>query len=133
MKLTHILFDLDNTLYPASTGIFPEIARRMTAFVAEFFSCDTTRAETIRREYARRFGTTLGGLLAVGGLQDPELFLERVHPENVADYIPKNAALGKMLAALPYSKAVLTNSPREHAERVLERLEIRSFFPHVFD
>jgi len=41
--------------------------------------------------------------------------------------------LVKMLSELPVPKSVFTNSPMEHTLRVLDFLEIRDQFEHIFD
>jgi len=133
MQINYLLLDLDNTLYNASTGLFEEISRRMTAFVAGFFKIPADKAASLRMEYSNRYGTTLGGLLAEGGLLDPEQFIHDVHPTGVDQYIPEDPALGPMLESIPLPKAILTNSPSEHADRVLARLGIRDCFEHIFD
>jgi len=133
MQISYLLIDLDNTLYNASTGLFDEISRRMTAFVAGFFKIPADKATALRKEYSHRYGTTLGGLLAEGGLADPERFIREVHPTEVDQYVPENPALKPMLESISLPKAILTNSPSEHADRVLARLGIRDSFEHVFD
>lgn len=133
MGLTQLLFDLDNTLYDASSGLFGEIARRMTDFVARYLSVDHDTAQRRRRIFAEKYGTTLGGLIAECGFDDPEAFMDFVHPQNVGDYIERNPGLRKMLDELPIEKSIFTNSPLEHAQRVLGHLDIRRCFGAVFD
>jgi putative hydrolase of the HAD superfamily len=133
MKLSHILFDVDNTLYNASNGLFDEMARRMILFLARYFSISEEEARALRTTYGARYGTTLGGLVIEGGLADPEVYIREVHPENVEDYIQKDSALRPMLVSLPYPKSIFTNSPKEHALRILEHLEIADCFEEVFD
>ena len=50
-RLSHVrnwIFDLDNTLYPASADLFAHIDRRMTAFIAELLSVDLVEAHRIQ-------------------------------------------------------------------------------------
>jgi putative hydrolase of the HAD superfamily len=133
MKLHHILFDLDDTLYRSSSGMFPEIRRRMTAFVAGFLGLSEQEANAKRREYAARFGTTLGGLVQSAGLADPEIFLEEVHPVDVRAYITPDPGLRPLLSGIDCPKSVFTNSPREHAQRVLDVLGISDCFREIYD
>src|SRR3546814_14052321 len=65
--LAHIhtwIFDLDNTLYPASTNLFARIDERIGAYVARLFGCDPIEARRIEKDYFPRHGTTLAGLMA---------------------------------------------------------------------
>ncbi|MBN2351122.1 MAG: pyrimidine 5'-nucleotidase [Spirochaetales bacterium] len=133
MRVSHILFDLDNTLYRASGGMFDEIKRRMTAFTARHFGISEDEATAVRRDYTARYGTTLGGLLGEGGLADPEEYLAVVHPEDVGPYIIPDPGLRGALQSLPHPKSIITNSPREHAERVLESLSVSDCFGRIFD
>jgi putative hydrolase of the HAD superfamily len=133
MRLKHILFDLDDTLYRASSGLFNEIKRRMTAFVAAYFKVDAEQASAIRKDYAARYGTTLGGLVGEGGLADPEEFLTAVHPADVSPYIAPDPGLRAMLESLPLPRSIFTNSPLEHAQRVLAQLGVADCFPRIFD
>jgi putative hydrolase of the HAD superfamily len=133
MRLSHILFDLDNTLYRASGGLFDEIKRRMTAFVAGHFRVNEEKAAAIRKDYGARYGTTLGGLLREGGLADADEFLAAVHPEDVGPFIVPDPGLRPMLEGLPCPRSIITNSPREHAERVLAVLGVADCFNRIFD
>ena len=38
------VFDLDNTIYPASSSLFPRVAERMTSFIMEHFNLDAEAA-----------------------------------------------------------------------------------------
>src|SRR3569833_1692474 len=57
------VFDLDNTLYPAASHVFDQISRRMTAFIAEHFDIAPDAALARQKDYFRRYGTTLRGLI----------------------------------------------------------------------
>lgn len=128
-----ILFDLDNTLYPASCGLDREIDRRMTVFTARYLGIPDKEAHVLRKTDARLYGTTLQWLREVYGFHNVEEYILEVHPQNVSSFLSYNPKLAGMLSQLPYPKVILTNSPLEHAERVLECLKVRSFFDAVVD
>ncbi|MCX7786364.1 MAG: HAD-IA family hydrolase [Spirochaetes bacterium] len=128
-----ILFDLDNTLYPASSGLDREIDRRMTVFVARYLGISEKEAHVLRKTDARVYGTTLQWLREMYGFHDIEAYMTEVHPTNVSSFLSYNPKLEEMLSSLPYPKVILTNSPLEHADRVLECLKIRSYFDAVLD
>ena len=50
MEIKHILFDLDNTLYPATSAMDKGITTRMLECVADFFNCSIEKAIEIRKE-----------------------------------------------------------------------------------
>jgi putative hydrolase of the HAD superfamily len=125
------VFDLDNTLYPASSRLFSEVSRRMTAFISEYFDMAPDAARQRQRDFFMRYGTTLRGLMVEHGV-DPEPFLEYVHAIDVG-LIDANPNLAERLARLPGRKLIFTNASRRHAERVLERLGITSHIEEIFD
>ena len=57
------IFDLDNTLYPASCRLFDQIEGRMNEFIAAEFGVDLEEAKRRRSAYFRAHGTTLSGLM----------------------------------------------------------------------
>ncbi|MDR1931202.1 MAG: pyrimidine 5'-nucleotidase [Spirochaetales bacterium] len=128
-----ILFDLDNTLYPKSSGLDKEVNRRMTEFTAGCLGISREEAQRRRETEAIPYGTTLKWLTGTHNLSDPEGFLEAVHPPNLEDYFAPDPPLREMLRGLPHHRAILTNSPAEHAQRVLRRLGIEDQFSRIFD
>ena len=125
------IFDLDNTLYPASSRLFEEVSRRMTAFISDYFNMAPDAAYQRQRDFFMRYGTTLRGLM-VEHRMDPEPFLTYVHAIDVG-VIQAAPELAERLALLPGRKLVFTNSSRQHAERVLDRLGITPHFEEIFD
>lgn len=125
------VFDLDNTLYPASSNLFQQVDRRMTRFIAEFLRLDSEAAYQLQKTYFREHGTTMCGLMSVHGM-DPGPFLEYVHDIDLTPVAP-DPALDAALARLKGRKIVFTNGPGEHALRVMDRLAVRRHFEAVFD
>jgi putative hydrolase of the HAD superfamily len=125
------VFDLDNTLYPASSKLFDQASRRMTAFIAEYFDMAPDAALARQKDFFLRYGTTLRGLMTEHGVE-PGPFLEYVHKIDVGVVQP-NAPLALKLGLLPGRKIVFTNATRVHAQRVLERLGITRHFEEIFD
>ncbi|CAA7611847.1 Predicted hydrolase [Candidatus Terasakiella magnetica] len=125
------VFDLDNTLYPASSSLFPQIDVRMRRFIAERLGLDLDEAYRLQKRYYREFGTTLRGLMLVNGLE-PEAFLTYVHDidHSVLDVAPR---LDAALDRLEGRKLIFTNGSERHAEQVLNRLGIARHFDGVFD
>lgn len=128
-----ILFDLDNTLYPASSGLDRAISHLMSDFVADYLRITWEEAHLLRKTVAVPFGTTLQWLRLAYGFHDMDAYFEAVHPKNLEDYIPYDPALEATLESISLPKAILTNSPIEHARRVLSRLQVEKYFPRVFD
>jgi putative hydrolase of the HAD superfamily len=131
--LSLVLFDLDNTLYPESAGMDRDITRRMIDYVAGFLGMSQEEARRFRHERAKKYGTTLEWLRAEQGFTDTEDYFAAVHPAGEEYCIEADPELERVLDALPQRKAVLTNSPMEHAERVLAKLGVADRFDAVYD
>lgn len=134
LGLSHVrswVFDLDNTLYPASSSLFPQIDVRMRQFIAQRLGMGLEDAFILQKRYYREFGTTLRGLMLVHGLE-PEDFLDYVHDidHTVLDAAPR---LDAALAALPGRRLIFTNGSERHAISVMERLGIAGRFDGIFD
>ena len=125
------VFDLDNTLYPATSKLFDQISRRMTGFISEHFDIAPEAAMARQRDFFLRYGTTLRGLMIEHRLA-PEPFLDYVHKIDVG-MIPTNPELALRLGRLPGRKLIFTNASRKHAERVMARIGIDSHFEDIFD
>lgn len=126
------VFDLDNTLYPHECALFPEIDRRIRAFVGELLAVGEAEAHKVQKEYFHAYGTTLSGLIENHGI-DPRAFLDYVHDIDLGRIEP-DTRLESALERLPGQKIVFTNADASHAGRVLERLGLgRAAFDAIFD
>lgn len=125
------VFDLDNTLYPASSSLFPQIDVRMRQFIAARLGLALDEAFALQKRYYREYGTTLRGLMTVHGME-PADFLAYVHDidHTVLDVTPR---LDAALARLAGRKLIFTNGSHRHAEKVLARLGIERHFDGIFD
>jgi len=125
------IFDLDNTLYPASCNLFAQVDRRMGEYICEFLDVDHVEARRIQKQYYYEHGTTLRGLMDRHGA-DPDSFLDYVHNIDVTPVDP-DPQLGAAIAALPGRRFVFTNGSTAHAVNVLDRLGVTALFDGIFD
>jgi putative hydrolase of the HAD superfamily len=125
------VFDLDNTLYPAGSDVWPRIDQRITLFLAQLFGLDGMSSRVLQKYYYERYGTTLRGLMSEHDVSAQE-FLSFVHDIDRSSLTP-NHSLAKAIAALPGRKLILTNGSRDHALRTAEQLGIHDLFEDVFD
>ena len=125
------IFDLDNTLYPASCNLFVQVEARMGAFIAGELGITEEEAHALRRRWFREHGTTLRGLMNEHGLE-PRRFLDYVHEIDLAG-VPPDPALVAAVAALPGRKVVFTNGSERHAERLLAHLGLTEHFVGIHD
>ncbi len=125
------IFDLDNTLYPASANLFARIDVRMTGFIADLLGVDPVEARRVQKAYFIGHGTTLAGLMAEHGV-DPHVFLDHVHDIEM-EVLDHDAPLAAAIARLPGRKLVFTNGDRPYALKVLDRLGLGGSFEAVHD
>jgi len=125
------VFDLDNTLYPHHLNLWQQVDERIRDFIADFLKVTPDEAFRVQKDYYRRYGTSMRGLMEEHGL-NPDEFLEVVHQIDHSPLTP-NPALGAAIARLPGRKLILTNGTRRHAEAVMSRLQITEHFDDVFD
>jgi putative hydrolase of the HAD superfamily len=125
------VFDLDNTLYPASCKLFAQVEVRIRDYVAGFLGLGADEAYRLQKVYFREHGTTLQGMMRHHGM-DPGPFLAYVHDIDLSPVRP-DPALDEALGRLAGRKIVFTNGSAEHALKVLERVGVARHFEAVFD
>ena len=133
-ELDHIrtwIFGLDNTLYPASLNLFPQIDARMTRYIADLLGVDAVDARRVQKGYFHAHGATLAGLMADHGVA-PHEFCAYVHDVEM-HVLEANAPLAAAIARLPGRKLVFTNGDAPYAARVLDRLGLAETFEAVHD
>jgi putative hydrolase of the HAD superfamily len=132
VKFSTIFFDLDDTLYPASTGLWQAIKERMNIYMHDRMGFDSAEIPHLREKYYLQYGTTLRGLQANHEI-DVEDFLTFVHDLPLSDYIQPNPSLCKMIASLGTRNLIFTNADAAHAQRVLKALELDKCFENIVD
>jgi putative hydrolase of the HAD superfamily len=133
-RFSHIrdwIFDLDNCLYPASTGLFSLIDERMGAYIQRLLGCDPVEARRVQKAHFHEHGTTLAGLMKEHGV-DPHDFLGDVH-DIPLDRVESDQRLAKALGRLPGRRFVFTNGDAPYARRVLEAIGVHGHFNDLHD
>ena len=125
------IFDLDNCLYPASTGLFALIDQRMNAYIRGLLDCDHIEARRVQKAHFHAHGTTLAGLMAEHDI-DPHHFLIDVH-DIPLDRVDRDERLVRGLGRLPGRKFVFTNGDAPYARRVLDAIGIGDQFECLHD
>jgi putative hydrolase of the HAD superfamily len=126
--LAHVdawIFDLDNTLYPASCDLFALIDEKMGEYIQTLLGCDAAEARRVQKGYFHEHGTTLSGLMATHGI-------DFVHDVEM-DRLSHDAALVEAVAVLPGRKLIFTNGDVRYAQRVLDRLGLGASFEAIHD
>ena len=130
-KVETWVFDLDNTLYPHHLRLWQQVDERIRAYVSDFLKVSKDEALRLQKDYYKRYGTTMRGMMAEHGMS-PDAYLDFVHRIDHSPLEP-NPQLGAALEKLPGRKLILTNGTRKHADAVMRRLDIHHHFEDVFD
>ncbi|MFC0238847.1 pyrimidine 5'-nucleotidase [Rhodopseudomonas telluris] len=125
------VFDLDNTLYPHHVNLWQQVDVRIRDFVADWLKVTPEEAFKIQKDYYKRYGTTMRGMMTEHGVSADD-YLAYVHAIDHSPLEP-NPAMGEAIARLPGRKLILTNGSVADAGKVLERLGIGHHFEAVFD
>ena len=125
------IFDLDNTLYSPTTGIFKQIDVKMKKFISMKLKISEEDSFKLQKKYYRKYGTTLYGLMNNYNI-DPDEFCNYVHNINF-NQLSKSTTLKNRLHALPGVKIIYTNANYTYAEKVLNKLGIKEVFLDIFD
>jgi putative hydrolase of the HAD superfamily len=132
--LTHVedwIFDLDNTLYPASSNLFAQVSDRMGRYIERELGLVGDQAKAEQKRLFHAHGTTLRGLMSEHGI-DPHAFLAYVHDIDVSMIAP-NPDLADAIGGLPGRKIIFTNGSTKHAERILAQLGLAGRFDGITD
>ena len=125
------VFDLDNTLYPHHLNLWQQVDARIRDFVADWLKVSPEEAFRIQKDYYKRYGTTMRGMMTEHGVHADD-YLAYVHAIDHSPLEP-NPAMGDAIERLPGRKLILTNGSIAHAEAVTARLGVAEHFAGVFD
>ena len=125
------IFDLDNTLYPHESKIWPQVDQRITLYIVRLLGIDGLTARALQKYYYHRYGSSLLGLMAEYGV-DPFDYQAFVHD---IDYslLAEDAALSVAIERLPGKRYIFTNGSVGHAQAVAEKLGILDHFDGIAD
>jgi putative hydrolase of the HAD superfamily len=125
------LFDLDNTLHDASHAAMAGINQSMNDYMVRELALAHDEVDALRRHYWQRYGATLLGLVRHHGVK-PAHFLHHTHRlPGLEARVYGHAHDFEALRCLPGRKYILTNAPRDYAQRVLGVLGIAGWFDGV--
>lgn len=132
MSYTTLFFDLDDTLYPGSNGLWALIRSRMGQYMVEVLGLAEAEVPTLRRSYYETYGTTLRGL-QIHHHVDANDYLRYVHDLPLEKFIQPNPRLKALLLSLPQQRWVFTNADADHANRVISALGLQGCFHGIID
>ncbi len=132
MRFNTFFFDLDETLYPTSSGLWSAIRERINAYMHERMGFPPEQIEVLREQFFREYGTTLRGLQA-NYTVDMDEYLAFVHNVPLEAHLHPDPELHGVIEALPARKFIFTNADSLHANRVLDVLGLQGLFDGILD
>lgn len=129
---TTLFIDLDDTLYPADSGVWQDIRDRIDLYMHSVLGIPAGEVPALRHHLFNTYGTTLRGLEATRSI-DPKEYLRFVHDVPLERYLKPNLELRQVLMNYPYPKFIFTNGDRPHALRVLKILGLENLFDDIID
>lgn len=130
-KFDCLLFDLDDTLYPLSSGIAPHCSKNIQDYMVEKLGIEESIVPDMCYVLYKYYGTTMAGLRAIGYEFDYDDYHRLVHGRLPYDSLKPDPILRNLLLSLPIRKIVLTNSDKNHAAEALGRLGLEDCFERV--
>ena len=127
-----MFFDLDDTLYPNTSGVWQAIGMRMDDYIVENLNIPPQNVKTLRESLFKEYGTTLRGLCSLYGI-NARHFLDYVHDIPLHQYLRADTALVDAMTHCPGRKIIFTNANQAHAERVISILGLQGVFSDIID
>jgi len=132
LAFRYLILDLDNTLYPKSSGLLPAVDGKIDKYIQMKLGWELQKLAVVRQQYWKEYGTTLSGMIVHHGT-DPEEYIRMTYDLDVSRYIGADDRLEQTLRAIELPKIVFSNSPREYVERVLKVLGIDRLVEAIYD
>ncbi|KAH9301890.1 hypothetical protein KI387_013473 [Taxus chinensis] len=123
--------DLDDTLYPCSTGIASACRKNIDEFLSKRLGLSNDVVTRLRSQFYKTHGSSLAGLRALGYEVDADEYHSFVHGRLPYHFIKPNPVLRNILLSMPQRKLIFTNSDTVHATKVLKKLDLEDCFEAV--
>ena len=120
MSMYHTLvIDLDNTIYPESSGLMQAISARINLFMQDIMGLNPAELNILRTQFKQNYGTTLQGLYDQYKIDKNE-YLAFVHDIDISQHLSPDERLARVLEAYPQKKVIFSNADRNHINKVLD-------------
>lgn len=130
-KYECLLFDMDDTLYPMSSGLNLACRKNIEDYMLQHLNIEESEVPRMCLELYREYGTTMAGLKALGYEFGNDEFHAYVHGRLPYESLKPDPVLRNLLLSMPQRKIIFTNADREHAAQVLNRLGLEGCFEGV--
>ncbi|KAI9182437.1 hypothetical protein LWI28_025357 [Acer negundo] len=127
----YLLFDLDDTLYPQSSGLNLACRKNIMEFMLQHLHIDESDVPGMCLDLYREHGTTMAGLKALGYEFDNDEFHAYVHGKLPYENLKADPVLRHLLLSMPQRKIIFTNADKAHADQVLRKLGLEDCFEGI--
>ncbi|KAK4583637.1 hypothetical protein RGQ29_026390, partial [Quercus rubra] len=129
-KYDCLLFDLDDTLYPLSSGLATSCRKNIEEIMVEKLGIDKSKIFDLGNLLYKNYGTTMAGLRAIGYDFDYDEYHGFVHGRLPYENLKPDPVMS-LLLSLPYRKVIFTNADKVHAVKVLNKLGLEDCFEGI--
>ncbi|TYI87554.1 hypothetical protein E1A91_D04G142800v1 [Gossypium mustelinum] len=130
-KYDCLLFDLDDTLYPLSSGISKECGKNIKDYMVEKLGIEKDKIVELSNLLYKNYGTTMAGLRAIGYDFDYDEYHSYVHGRLPYENLKPDPQLRSLLLTLPLRKIIFTNADKVHAAKALIKLGLEDCFQGI--
>ncbi|CAN0926581.1 Uncharacterized protein C24B11.05 [Linum grandiflorum] len=130
-KYDCLLFDLDDTLYPYSSGLAASCGQNIKDYMVEHLGIDRNEIVELGNLLYKNYGTTMAGLRAIGYDFDYDEYHSYVHGKLPYENLKPDPVLRSLLLSLPFRKVIFTNADKVHALKALSILGLEDCFEGI--
>ncbi|OIW07484.1 hypothetical protein TanjilG_14430 [Lupinus angustifolius] len=130
-KYDCLLFDLDDTLYPLSTGFHKVCTQNIREYMEEKLGIEKSKIDELSNLLYKNYGTTMAGLRGIGYDFDYDYYHSFVHGRLPYENLKPDPVLRNLLQSLPYRKLIFTNADKVHAVKALNKLGLEDCFEGI--
>lgn len=132
MNISHTFIDLDDTIYPSSSGVWQMIKQRVYLYMESRFGIPREQGVEVSKNFVNKYGTTYKGLCEFYKVDEDDYF-DFVHDIPLESALSYDAQLDHALRVIPGEKYILTNATSPHARRVLTAMKVEHHFQRIID
>ncbi|KAK1357251.1 suppressor of disruption of TFIIS [Heracleum sosnowskyi] len=131
-KYECLLFDVDDTLYPYSSGLSLQCTKNITEYMIEKLKIEESKVPEMCVQLYKDYGTTMSGLRAIGYDFDYDDYHSYVHGRlPYEEKLRPDPVLRNLLHSLPIRKVIFSNANDAHVATVLRILGIEDCFERI--
>ncbi|OAY61202.1 uncharacterized protein LOC110626795 [Manihot esculenta] len=131
LKYDTLLFDLDDTLYPLSTGFSKECTNNIQEYMVQRLGIQESKVSQLNQELYKNYGTSMAGLKAIGYDFDNDEYHSFVHGRLPYEKLKPDHVLRSLLQSLPFRKVIFSNADKAHVAKTLSKLGLEDCFERI--